>query len=256
MEIKSKDIINEKIEIVINQIFDKQNFQNFLNFSSIFFNYSYKNQCLIYFQRPDATLIAGKRAWNNNYHAELIENYKPIFILCPTLSKDKEKLEYNLQPAFDCKDTDYKYEPEYYKSEIIEVLIPSLKAITGYDFIPVLRQEENKASFNKAAGEFYYNEELDEELVAVYCITSYIKSLIEDNIQANFVSYVVLKHFHLNTDHISFIFVSALADKSYEEKEAYIKQLQENSFVFISLLKEQIDRRLKYKKQKMQLRKV
>lgn len=251
MEIKSKDIINEKIEIVINQIFDKKEFQKFLNFSSIFFNYSYKNQCLIYFQRPDAKLIAGKRAWNNNYNAELIETYKPIFILCPTLSDDNESLEYTLQPAFDYTDTNYSYKSEYSQNEVVEVLIPSLRAITGFDFIPVSMQEEGKVSFNINSKEFYYNEELDEELLASYCITSYIKGLIEDSIQANFIAYIVLKHFNLNTDHISFIFVNTLSVKPYEEKETYIRQLQESAFVFISILKEQIDRRLKYQKEKM-----
>jgi hypothetical protein len=67
---------------------------------SQFPNLSLYNLLLIYYQYPEATLIAGENAWKDNYNLEIREDAKAICLVRPALDKD-EVLGYEKIGVFD-----------------------------------------------------------------------------------------------------------------------------------------------------------
>lgn len=67
-------------ELAINKLeeFSKQKkeWTNFLNSASYNYKYSFKNQIMIYIQRPDATACAEMKTWNTRLHRWLKKNSK------------------------------------------------------------------------------------------------------------------------------------------------------------------------------------
>jgi hypothetical protein len=63
---------------------------NYLKWNASFHNYSWGNQILIYWQRPDASRIAGFRAWQDKHKRTVKKGEKGIGILCPCIIKDKK----------------------------------------------------------------------------------------------------------------------------------------------------------------------
>lgn len=55
--------ITEKLEQGIKELFESEKYKTYLNTMSKFHNYSFNNTMLIAMQKPDATLVAGFKAW-------------------------------------------------------------------------------------------------------------------------------------------------------------------------------------------------
>ena len=55
--------ITEKLEAGIRDLFDSENYKNWLRTMSRFHNYSVNNTILIHLQKPDATLVASYLSW-------------------------------------------------------------------------------------------------------------------------------------------------------------------------------------------------
>lgn len=60
---------------------------------SKFHNYSFNNTMLIAMQKPDATLVAGYKAWQKNFDRHVKKGKTGIRILAPTPYKIKEEQE-------------------------------------------------------------------------------------------------------------------------------------------------------------------
>ena len=58
--------ITEKLEQGIKELFESEKYKTYLNTMSKFHNYSFNNTMLIAMQKPDATLVAGFKAWQKN----------------------------------------------------------------------------------------------------------------------------------------------------------------------------------------------
>lgn len=59
--------ITEKLEQGIKELFESEKYKTYLNTMSKFHNYSFNNTMLIAMQKPDATLVAGFKAWQKNF---------------------------------------------------------------------------------------------------------------------------------------------------------------------------------------------
>ncbi len=98
--------ITDQLEAGIADLFESEQYRNWLTTMSRFHNYSLNNTLLIAFQKPDATLVAGYTTWKNQGR-QVQKGQKAIRILAPTPYKQKveaEKLDPNTrQPMRDEK---------------------------------------------------------------------------------------------------------------------------------------------------------
>lgn len=83
--------LTDKLEQGVEELFDSEQYKNYLKTMSKFTGYSISNSILIYMQRPDASHVAGYKAWQKNFnrHVKRGENGITIFAPCPY----KEKVE-------------------------------------------------------------------------------------------------------------------------------------------------------------------
>ena len=239
--LQTKNKIEKIIETVTN---DKECFEKYLILSSSLYNFSYYNLILIYKQYPEATTIAGYTTWTNVFDSEIKQNEKPIFIFVPAL-KDKE-LQYVTQPVFDIKQTTCNIDNTYKIKEALEYIMPSLKDISGIDFIPAEEEKVPTYLNSPITNEIFYNATLSEKDIAANLIKAYINTLSDDKIKNNYISYVVLKHFNLPINNISFVFLKSIQNKPIEEKEDFLNDIQKTSCEVIEKLKESIEEKIKY----------
>lgn len=82
--------ITDKLEEGIKDLFESDNYINYLKCMSRFTDYSFNNTILISMQRPDASLVAGFRKWNE-FNRYVRKGEKSIKIIAPCIYKvDKE----------------------------------------------------------------------------------------------------------------------------------------------------------------------
>lgn len=73
----------------VTNVMDSEQFRQFLEFSASFHNYSPNNRMLIWMQKPEATMVAGKGDWWKKHGRWLKkgEFHKPIGIFAPMIRK-------------------------------------------------------------------------------------------------------------------------------------------------------------------------
>ena len=113
--------ITEKLEKGIQNLFESDNFKNYLKTLSKFHHYSLGNTILIAMQKPDATLVAGYTSWQKNFRRHVKKGEKGISILAPTPYKKKVEIE-KVDPTTGDK-----------AKEIQEIVVPAFKVVNVFD---------------------------------------------------------------------------------------------------------------------------
>ena len=121
--------ITEKLEQGIKELFESEKYKNYLTTMSKFHNYSFNNTVLIAMQKPDATLVAGFKAWKRNFQRHVKKGEKGIRILAPAPYKMKEEQE-KLDP--DTKEIMLDAEGKPIMEEV-EITIPAFRAVSVFD---------------------------------------------------------------------------------------------------------------------------
>lgn len=75
--------ITDRLEQGIQDMFNSERYMAYLKTMSKFYNYSFSNTLLIALQRPDATLIAGYNAWQDNFKRNVRRGERGLKILAP-----------------------------------------------------------------------------------------------------------------------------------------------------------------------------
>ena len=78
----------EMIEQGVNDVYSSYSFKRYLSCLSKFHNYSLNNTLLILAQKPNASLVAGYRAWQTNFNRHVEKNEKGLMILAPITYKE------------------------------------------------------------------------------------------------------------------------------------------------------------------------
>lgn len=81
--------ITAQIEQGIRELFESEKYRQYLSVMSRFHRYSVNNTMLIFQQRPDATLVAGFRKWQNQFGRHVKKGEHGITIIAPTPYKKK-----------------------------------------------------------------------------------------------------------------------------------------------------------------------
>ena len=71
--------ITDKLEEGLKELFESEMYKTYLSTMSKFHNYSFNNTLLIAMQKPEATLVAGYKAWQKNFERHVNKGEK---ILC------------------------------------------------------------------------------------------------------------------------------------------------------------------------------
>jgi len=101
--------LTEKLQTGIQELYDSDKYRDYLRTMAKFHHYSFNNSLLIWAQRPDASAVAGYRAWQTKFERTVNPGAKGIMI----------------------------YEPSNFKRTLREV-------VTDKDGNPVLDQDGNK----------------------------------------------------------------------------------------------------------------
>ena len=96
---------------------------------SKFHNYSFNNTLLIAMQKPEATLVAGYKAWQKDFERHVNKGEKAIRILAPAPYKLKEERD-KLDPVTGEMMFDENGMPQ---KEQVEVTIPAFRAVSVFD---------------------------------------------------------------------------------------------------------------------------
>lgn len=104
---KSKEEIKEEIKELSQQfeeglenLFQSDQYIQFLNIMAKRPKYSLQNNLLIYLQKPDATFIAGYRKFQNDYGHQVQRGEQGIRIFAPTIHKYKKSKKSDLKDEF------------------------------------------------------------------------------------------------------------------------------------------------------------
>ena len=82
---KNTDVeaITKQLEQGVKELFESGSYTEYLDFMARFTDYSANNCLLIYLQKPDASLVAGYRAWQSKFKRQVKKGEKGIKILAP-----------------------------------------------------------------------------------------------------------------------------------------------------------------------------
>lgn len=81
----SKDVkeITSKLEQGVKDLFNGTEYRAYLDCMAKFYDYSINNCFLIFFQKPDATRVAGYKTWQKKFNRQVKKGEKGITILAP-----------------------------------------------------------------------------------------------------------------------------------------------------------------------------
>lgn len=121
--------ITDKLEEGLKELFESEKYKTYLTTMSKFHNYSFNNTLLIAMQKPEATLVAGYKAWQKNFERHVNKGEKAIRILAPAPYKIKEERD-KLDPVTGEMMFDENGMPQ---KEQVEVTIPAFRAVSVFD---------------------------------------------------------------------------------------------------------------------------
>ena len=121
--------ITDKLEEGLKELFESEKYKTYLSTMSKFHNYSFNNTLLIAMQKPEATLVAGYKAWQKNFERHVNKGEKAIRILAPAPYKIKEERD-KLDPVTGEMMFDENGMPQ---KEQVEVTIPAFRAVSIFD---------------------------------------------------------------------------------------------------------------------------
>ncbi len=121
--------ITDRLEEGLKELFESEKYKSYLTAMSKFHNYSFNNTLLIAMQKPEATLVAGFKAWQNNFNRHVNAGEKAIRILAPAPYKIKEERD-KLDPVTGEVMLDKDGMPQ---TEEVEVRIPAFRVVSVFD---------------------------------------------------------------------------------------------------------------------------
>ena len=121
--------LTDKLEQGLQDLFNSDSYRNYLTTMSKFHNYSFNNTLLIAMQKPDATLVAGYKAWQKNFERHVNKGEKAIRILAPAPYKIKEERD-KIDPVTQELLLDKDGNPQ---KEEVEITIPAFRAVSVFD---------------------------------------------------------------------------------------------------------------------------
>lgn len=150
--IKRSEKVNKlltQLEHGTKELFNSEQYQKYLVTFSKFTNYSINNTILIYLQNPNATLVAGYKAWETKFNRHVKQGEQGITILAPMKYKkdpddeDREVyIRFKTTAVFDISQTEGEELPSFSPTSVV-------KDVNGYQklFIALAKLTDYKIEF-------------------------------------------------------------------------------------------------------------
>lgn len=141
--------ITDQLEAGIENLFNSDQYKQWLTTMSRFHDYSLNNTLLIAMQKPDATLVAGYTTWKNQFGRQVNKGEKGIRILAPTPYKKKVEVD-----KTDPNTGEILKNPDgSNQKEIQEVLCPAFKVVSVFDVSQTDGRELPSLGVNELTGD-------------------------------------------------------------------------------------------------------
>lgn len=141
--------ITDQLEAGIENLFNSDQYKQWLTTMSRFHDYSLNNTLLIAMQKPDATLVAGYTTWKNQFGRQVNKGEKGIRILAPTPYKKKVEVD-----KTDPNTGEILKNPDgSNQKEIQEVLCPAFKVVSVFDVSQTDGRELPSPGVNELTGD-------------------------------------------------------------------------------------------------------
>lgn len=254
---KVKTLMN-KLETGIVDIFNSENYADYLKAMSKFTNYSFNNTILIILQ--GGTLVAGYNKWKKDFNRQVKKGAKGIKIFAPCFSKKKDEDDdeekevhfYKVATVFDVSQTEGDEIPHIQANELtdsVESYQLFMDAISKVSPVPIGFEEIGDSCHG------YYH--TDEKRIAIQSGMSEaqtLKTLVHEithsilhdtskfekydvfpdsrtrEVQAESVAYIVCNYFGIDTSDYSFGYIAAWSSgKEVKELTASMKIIQDTS---------------------------
>lgn len=237
----------------IQTLYTSDSYKAYLSAMSRFHNYSFRNSMLIYQQKPDATLVAGYRIWQDRFERHVNKGEKGIRILFPMITKQndtedpaKPSIIFRAGCVFDISQTSGKELPGPFVKHLdgeVRDYAGFLKVLKLISPVPV--QFEHIPT--GACGYFHVQNQvivIDESLSQVQTIKTLIHelshALLHDGntacdtrtreVQAESIAYTVCKRFGIDTSDYSFAYIAGWSsDQSLEELSSSMEVIQKTA---------------------------
>lgn len=265
---KTQEIL-EKLEQGIKDTMDSEKWRNFLKVQSQFHQYSFNNAMLIYLQKPDATHVAGFRAWQEKFERNVIRGEKGIGILAPCPykyekdvevikdgkseieKKTVEGLRFKKVTVFDINQTEGKPLPEICQelqgnSSNSSNVIKAIKDISDIPVIEKPIESGSKGYYSRTENIIAVKEGMGMDQTAKTLIHEYVHSQLHSTddsklldratkeVQAESVAFIVANRFGIDTSEYSFQYLASWSSgKDLKELKSSFDIIQKTSNTII-----------------------
>ena len=270
--------ITDKLEEGIKDLFESENYINYLKCMSKFTNYSFNNTLLIAMQKPDSSLVAGFRKWNE-FNRYVRKGEKGIKILAPCIYKADKKDEDN-ESEKQIKDDEERVLKGFRVVHVFDISqtegeeLPTIAheldgTVDGYaDFMLALKQVspvpiEFKKIEGSANGYFHLGDknividtDMSEMMNCKTTIHEIVHSILHDKddgaekdvdrhtkeVQAESTAFVVCQYYGLDTSDYSFGYVAGWSSgRDLKELKASLDTIQKTAQTIIKGIDQQLD---------------
>lgn len=232
--------ITDKLEEGLKELFESEKYKSYLSTMSKFHNYSFNNTLLIAMQKPEATLVAGYKAWQKNFERHVNKGEKAIRILAPAPYKIKEERD-KIDPVTGEMTFDENGMPQ---KEEVEVTIPAFRAVSVFDVsqtdgkpIPENMSESQtlKTMVHEVAHSMLHNKEVNQDILAP------AKDRNTKEVEAENVAYTVCQHFEIDTSDYSFGYIAGWSSgKDMKELKASLDIIRHTASELITGIETQL----------------
>ena len=268
--------ITDQLEAGIQELFESDKFKDYLTCMSKFHNYSLNNTILIAMQRPNATLIAGYKAWQKDHDRTVRKGEHGIKILAPckykvTVESEKEgedpkELEYlkfKITHVFDISQTEGKELPSLGIDELsggVDEYRSMYKALLRVCPVPIVQEEI------KGGAKGYYSD-AEQRIVIQTGMSEMqtIKTMIHEiahqkmhssgsrtldmpidrrtkEVEAESVAYTVCQKLGLDTSDYSFGYIAGWSSgRDVKELKASLERIRSAADELITAIDKQLD---------------
>ena len=276
----NKEEILKRLDEGVTQIFQSDEYREYLKTMAKFYNYSCNNSLLIYLQRSDASLVAGYKAWQTHFGRYVRKGETAIRIFAPLFYKENvldpsgrlvevERIAFRTTSVFDISQTEGKDLPDPFAVrevdehvEHFDVFSEAFRSIAtvpisfktieggaeGY-FLKVDTEEEKKGIYiNKGLSQMHQLEVIIHEIThsRLHDVLAkddpLKKTRSQREIEAESVAYVVCTHFGVDTSGYSFGYVAGWSSSNPELLKQSLETVQKESSAIITEIEKNLEK--------------
>ncbi len=263
---QKREELTAQLEQGVAALRDSEEFKRYLDVAARFHSYSFGNQILIGMQRPDATRVAGYRAWQG-MGRQVLKGEKAIKILAPTFFRKgcncgdtcecraTEAVRFRSVSVFDIEQTDGEELPE-----IVELLAgdglgltPALAALATTEGLTVDRDPANARNgangwYSRDRAVIWVRPDVDDAQAAKtlahelghhfaeHKVNGHCRE--EGEIIAESVAYIVLQHFGIDAGGYTFGYLASWDTDDDRHFKAQLSEIQKTAATIIDKLEE------------------